>query len=137
MITASYSGDSYFITSTSQAPVAVYSENPNFSTATASYPAGAVYPGGIAAFSFNVVQNVYTGTLTFAVTGLPPNSSYSISPVSLSSTGCTPVSTVALSIITQQGSAVLPASFGMPGRSLWSILTMLSGFGLALLIGLR
>jgi hypothetical protein len=136
-ITASYSGDSYFTASSSQASVAVYSENPNFSTATASYPAGAVYPGGIAAFSFNVVQNVYTGTITLAVSGLPPNSTYSISPTSISSTGCTAGSTVALSINTQQGSAVLPASFGSSGRGWWSILTMFPGVGLALLIGLR
>jgi hypothetical protein len=136
-ITASYSGDSYFTASSGKAPLPVYSENPNFSLATASYPAGAVYPGGIAAFSFNLVQNVYSGTLTFAVTGLPPNSTYSISPVSISSTACTAGSTVALSINTQQGSAVLPASFGMFGRGWWSVLTTLSSFGLALLIGLR
>ena len=32
---------------------------------------------------------------------------------------------------------MLPASFGTPGNGWWSILTMFSGFGLALLIGLR
>ena len=136
-ISASYSGDSYFTASSGQAGVPVYSENPNFSLATASYPTGAVYPGGIAAFSFSLAQNVYAGTLTFAVTGLPPNSTYSISPSSITSTACTAGSTVALSINTQQGSAVLPASFGSSGRGWWSILTMLSGVGLALLIGLR
>ena len=136
-ITASYSGDSYFTTSSGQAPLPVYSESPNFSMATASYPAGAVYPGGIATYSFSLAQNVYAGTITFSVSGLPPNSTYSMSPTSIASTACTAGSTVALSINTQQGSAVLPASFGSGGRGWWSILTMFSGFGLALLIGLR
>jgi large repetitive protein len=136
-ITASYSGDSYFTASSGQAGVPVYSQNPNFSMAMASYPAGAVYPGGIAAFSFNLTQNVYAGTIAFAIAGLPPNSSYSISPTGISSTACTAGSTVALSINTQQGSAVLPASFVTPGHGLWSILSMFSGVGLALLLGLR
>jgi hypothetical protein len=60
-----------------------------------------------------------------------------MSPTTISSTACTAASTVALSINTQQGSAVLPASFGPVGRGWWSILTMFAGVGMALLIGLR
>ncbi len=136
-ITASYSGDSYFAASNGQAGVPVYSENPNFSLATVSSPLASVFPGGTALFSFNLAQNVYAGSISFAVSGVPPNSSYSLSPASISSTACNVGSTVTLSINTQQGSAVLPASLIATGTGWWSVLTMLSGFGMALLLGLR
>jgi large repetitive protein len=135
-ISANYSGDSYFTASTGQSSTPVYSENPNLSMTTASYPAGQVYPGGTAAYSFNLAQNVYTGTITFALSGMPPNSTYSISPTSIASTGCTPGSTVALSILTQQGSAVLPASFGMFGRGKGSAFSLLASLVLAFAVGM-
>jgi len=136
-VTATYSGDSYFITSTGGSPTPVYAENPNIAMTTASYPSGMVFPGGTALYSFNLAQNVYTGTVTFSLSGLPPNSAYSISPSTIASTGCTAGSTIALSILTQQGTAVLPASLGGQGRGWWSMLSTFAGIGLALLIGLR
>ena len=136
-ITATYSGDSYFVGSSGTSSTPVNSENPNFSLATLSYPSTSIYAGGTAVFSFNLAQFVYAGTISFAVSGLPANTTYSISPTSISSTVCSAASTVALSILTQQGSAVLPASLGGGGHGIWPALSALAGLGLALLIGLR
>jgi len=138
-ITASYSGDSYFTASSGQSPTPVYSENPNFGMTTVSFPGGQIFPGGTAVYSFNLAQNVYTGTITFSLSGLPPNSSLSISPSSVASTACTAGTTVAFSVITQQGTAVLPASFGIFGRGKGSAFSLLAVFalGFAILLGRR
>jgi hypothetical protein len=136
-ITASYSGDSYFVGSSGKSVNPVYSENANFGMSTVSSPLGAVFPGGTALYSFLLAQNVYSGAITFSLSGLPPNSTYLMSPPNVTSTACSVGSTVTLSILTQQGSAVLPASLGIDGRGGWSILSLFAGAGLALWIGLR
>jgi hypothetical protein len=143
-LSAVYSGDSYFKTSTGKSTTTVTTSLPGFTITPTAYSGPTingvptVVPGETALFSFTVNQNVYTGTITFAVTGLPPNSSYSISPpAGFTAVGCSVTNTVALSIITQQGTKVTPAGFGAGSRGPWQMLCVLAGLGFALLVGLR
>jgi hypothetical protein len=137
-ISAVYSGDSYFKTSTGVAGSTVSSALPSFTLTPVAYMQASVQPGQTALYSFTVSQSVYTGSISFTVTGLPANSSYSLSPSSgLTGAGCTVTNTVALSILTQQQTTVQPGGFGGTGRGPWQIFGMLSGVLLALLVGLR
>lgn len=135
-ITATYSGDGYFKTSTSSSPVSVTSALPTFTTSAITYQQNSVVPGQTALYSFNVNQTVYNGTITFAASGLPANSSISFSPASITASGCSTTNTVAVSIFTQQGSAAM-SSVGLSGDRPWGVVTALVGLGLALGIGLR
>jgi hypothetical protein len=135
-ITATYSGDSYFKTSTSAAPSSVTTALPAFTTSAISYQQNTVAAGQTALYSFTVAQTVYTGTITFSATGLPANSSVSFSPASIAANGCSTTNTVAVSILTQQGSA-LQSSIGLGGNRSWGIVTTLLGLGMALCVGLR
>jgi streptogramin lyase len=134
-ITATYSGDSYFKTSTSPA-VSLTTALPTFTASPVSFQQATVNAGQTALYSFTLSQTVYSGSISFAVTGLPANSTYSISPSTIAATGCTTNSTVALTIYTQQGPVSL-SSIGMGGRGIWGGVTTLCGLGLALMIGLR
>jgi hypothetical protein len=143
-ITAVYSGDSYFKTSTGFSTNTITSSLPSFTITPVPYSGPmvngvpTVAPGETALYSFYVNQNVYSGTITFTVTGLPANSSYSVSPsVGFTATGCSVTNTVALSILTQQGTTVTPAGFGANGRGVWRMVSVLAGLMLALFIGLR
>jgi sugar lactone lactonase YvrE len=135
-ITASYSGDTYFKASTSTAAAPVTAALPAFATAATSYQSSAVTAGQTALYSFNVVQTVYSGTITFACSGLPANSSCSFTTNSITATGCSTTTTVGLSILTQHKATVVQSAIGSGGRSPWTLLSALSGVGLALLIGL-
>ncbi len=135
-ITATYNGDSYFKTSSGTAPSIITISNPTFTTSTIGYQQSTVVAGQTGLYSFQLVQNVYGGSITMACSGLPAHSSCSFSPNSISANGCSTTNTVTLSILTQQG---LPAtaSLGTGGRGLWATLSVLPGLALALLIGLR
>lgn len=142
-LSAVYSGDSYFKTSTGTSAATVTSAQPSFTIVPTVYSGPTVNgvptvaPGETALYSFTVNQTVYSGTITFAVTGLPPNSSYSMSPpAGFTANGCSVINTVALSILTQAGLKATPAGFGA-GHGPWQMLCILAGLGLALLIGLR
>jgi hypothetical protein len=141
-ITATYSGNSYFKTSTSAATVAV-AALPAFSTSANNYqgtgvPVQTVAPGQTALYSFNIDQTVYAGTIAFSATGLPANSSVVFSPSTITANGCSTNSTVALSILTQQGAAAASvSSLGMGGHGPWAALASLTGLVMALLIGVR
>jgi hypothetical protein len=136
-ITATYSGDSYFQTSTSATSASITTALPAFAASVVSYQQSTVSAGQTALYSFNLAQTVYTGTISFAVTGLPANSSYSLSPSTITATGCTTTSTVAFSILTQQGSSAQQSSIGFGGRGVLGGLATLCGMGLALAVGLR
>ena len=82
-------------------------------------------------------QVVYSGSINFAVTGLPPNSSYTLSQQTIVGTGCTTVNTVALSINTQQQTTGQPGGFDGSGHGPWRAISIVSGIGIAVLIGLR
>jgi len=135
-ITAAYSGDSYFKTSTSAAPASVTTALPAFTTSAITYQQSTVAAGQTGLYSFNVAQTVYTGTISFAISGLPANSSAVFSPATLTATGCSTTNTVALSIVTQSAASQLSA-IGGGGKGIWGSLTGLVGLGMALLVGLR
>jgi hypothetical protein len=136
-LTAVYSGDSYFKTSTGKSAASVTSAAPSYTVTAISSMQSTVAQGQTALYSFNVNQNVYSGTISFAVTGLPANSSYTMSPSSITATGCSSTSTVALSILTTPLPPSNVASIGMAGRGPWALLSLFSGLGLAFFIGLR
>lgn len=136
-ITATYSGNSYFKTSTSGAAVAV-AALPAFSAAATTYQQNTVAPGQTALYSFNISQTVYTGTIAFSAAGLPANSSVVFSPSTITANGCSTTSTIAVSILTQQGAAATAvSSLGLGGHGPWGALASLAGLVMALLIGLR
>jgi hypothetical protein len=135
-ITAVYSGDTYFKTSTGKAASTVTSSAPGFTTQVVSYQQNTVTAGQTALYSFNITQNVYTGNITFACSGLPAYSSCVFSPPTITATGCSTVSTVALSILTQQQTTVQPGSFAA-GSGRWQLLASLAGILLALAVGVR
>ena len=136
-VTAIYSGDTYFKASTSVTPATLSTAAPSFSTAANTGMQSTVAAGQTALYSFNVLQNVYTGTITLACSGLPANASCSFSPSSLTGTGCSVTNTVALSILTQQATVVTPGGFGASGGGWWSVFSIVPGVLLALLVGLR
>lgn len=135
-ITATYSGDSYFKTSTSAAGASLTTALPAFAASAITYQQNTVSAGQIALYSFNLAQTVYTGTITFSASGLPANSSVIFSPTTITASGCSATNTVAVSIVTQQGSSALQSSIG-GGKGLLGSLTTLLGLGLALIVGLR
>jgi hypothetical protein len=137
-LSAVYSGDTYFKTSTGTSATTITTAPPSYSLASTGYQQPPpITAGQTALFSFNVSQVVYSGTITFAVTGLPANSTYSLSPSSLTGTGCTTMNTVALSINTQAQTTVQPGGIDGSGHGTWRGLSILSGLLLALLVGMR
>jgi hypothetical protein len=136
-VTAVFSGDSYFKTSTGKLATTITTSLPGYTITPVSYQQGTVTAGQTALYSFNVAQNVYTGTISFAVSGLPANSSYALNPATITGAGCSSVSTVALSIITQQKKVVTAGGFGVNSHGRWQLFSIAAGLGLALLIGLR
>jgi Bacterial Ig-like domain (group 3) len=136
-VTAVYSGNSYFKTSTTTTPAAVTTALPAFTVAIVPAQQGTVSAGQTALYSFNIAQIVYTGTISFAVSGLPANSSAVFSPSTITATGCSTTNTVALSIVTQQGSTVLQTAASIGGKGICGGLATLIGMVLALAIGLR
>lgn len=137
-ITATYSGDGYFITSTSAATASVTTALPTFTASVVSYQQSAVTAGQTALYSFNINQVVYTGTISLACTsGLPANSSCSFSTTTVAASGCSTTSTVALSITTAKSATILQSSIGRVGRGPWGVLSTVLGLGLALMIGVR
>jgi hypothetical protein len=146
-LSATYSGDTYFKPSTGTDPTTITSSTPSFTVASTGYSGPTlngvptVAPGQTALFSLNIGLNVYSGTISFTVTGLPANSTYALTPNTIPATGCSTSASspdvVALSIITQQGTTVRTAGFDSGGPGRWQVVCVLAGLGLALLIGLR
>ena len=135
-VTAVYSGDSYFTGSTGKLAGPITTSAPGFTAAFTPYSEPTVTAGQTALYSFTLTQNLYSGTITFACSGLPANSSCVFSPSSITATGCSTTNTVALSILTT-APTVTSAGLGLGGRGTWQILAMLTGLGLALALGLR
>ena len=134
-IKATYSGDSYFTTSTSTGTNVVIS-TPTFTAAAVAYQSIApVTAGGTALYSFNIAQSVYAGTISFSCTNLPQGASCVFSPTTVTATGCSTGTTVALSILTTARN-VTASGVGL-GTGRWQLLGTISALGLALLIGLR
>ena len=137
-ITATYTPPtgSYYVGSSSLT-YNITSAVPSLSGSTITYQQSTVSAGQTALYSLNIVQNVYAGTITFACSGLPANSSCVFYPSSFTAVGCQTSNTVAMSILTQQATQTMASSLGGSGRGPWTALSILSGIGLALLIGVR
>lgn len=134
-ITAVFSGDSFYETSTSL-PLNITSAVPSLGATVNTTQLNTVNPGQTALYSFNLAENVYSGNISFACSGgLPANSSCVFNPPSISASGCQTSSNVALSILTQQPPQA--ASLSGAGRGPWRALGIFFSFALALLIGVR
>jgi len=133
-ITATYSGDTYFKTSTTATPATFSTSLPGFSMSAGTNQQATVAAGQTALYSFNLAQNVYTGTITFSCSGLPANASCVFNPSSITASGCSTTSLIALSILTQQGTPVAVTA-GIGGR--WQVFGVFTGLTLALLVGIR
>jgi Bacterial Ig-like domain (group 3) len=136
-ITATYSGDSYYTASTGTAAGTFVTSNPTFTTALLPTMQSTVVAGQTALYSASVTQSVYTGTIAFACTGLPAFSSCAFSPATITATGCSTTSVVALSILTQQATSGNPAGLGVSGNGRWTAFAILPGVLLALFVGIR
>ena len=135
-ITAVYSGDSYYKTSTGTDSITSSTQSLVGSAITNQQ--STVTAGQTAFYSFTLQQNVYAGTISFACSGLPANSVCSFYPSTMTASGCQMANTIAMSILTQNPSnPITTASLGGSGRGWWLMLGILPGLGLALLIGLR
>ncbi|HEY4358479.1 MAG TPA: Ig-like domain repeat protein [Acidobacteriaceae bacterium] len=134
-ITAVYSGDTYFKTSTTVTPGSITTASPTFTAASTGFQEPSVVAGGTALYSFALTQSVYTGTITFACQGLPAYASCVFSPPSITATGCSTSNTVAVSIYTQQATSVNPTS--LAGRGRWMPLSLVFGCGLTMLLAFR
>lgn len=134
-LTAKYSGDANFTTSTSSA-TSLSSSTPTFTVAANSTQQSTVTAGQTALYSFTVTPSVYTGTISFACSGLPAYATCVFSPTTISNNGCSTAQTVALSILTQGINYVNPAGFG-GGPGGWQALGIVPGALLALLVGIR
>jgi hypothetical protein len=137
-VTAVYSGDSFFRTSTS-APATLTVIAPSFSNALNSQQSNTIAAGQTALYSFTVASSVYTGNISFACAGLPAASSCAFSPSVLAETGCSNSQTVTLSIVTTQATPVKQSGFAVSpfGRGPWAAFGILPGLLLAFLITLR
>lgn len=133
-VTAKYSGDGYYVASTGTA-AAFTTANPGFTLATdpaTTGPASTVSQGGTALYGFVLAQSVYSGTISFACSGLPANATCVFSPNTITATGCSTTSTVAVSIYTKQGTPVGQSSFAAVPSGRWPLFFSLMGvLGLA------
>lgn len=135
-LTAKYSGDANFNGSTSTATT-IISSAPSFTVVANSAQQASVTAGQTALYSFTVTPTVYTGTISFACSGLPAYASCVFSPPTISNNGCSTPQTVALSILTQGINYVNPAMIGVNGPAAWQALGLIPGALLALMVGIR
>jgi len=109
---------------------------PNF-TVTPDTPNATVTAGSPATFNLGVSgSSGYSGTITFACSGLPAGAACSFSPASITANGVTPFST-ALTITTAQGRTISSTQPGRPdspagNAPLWAGLSGLGVFGMML-----
>jgi len=87
-ITTVYSGDTNFLTSTSTSGTVVTVAPLDFTFTSAGTTSQTVVPGSAANFGFALapLYNIYPGTVTFSVSGLPPGATYTTSTASIAST---------------------------------------------------
>ena len=88
-ITATYSGDGNFLTSSAATGTAVTVAPLDFSLASGSALSLSVVPGSSATVSFSVtpLYQVYPGPVSFSVSGLPIGATYTITPASIPANG--------------------------------------------------
>ncbi|MEO6922814.1 MAG: hypothetical protein ABI142_03230, partial [Bryocella sp.] len=134
-ITATYTPTtgSYYVGSTGSATT--FATAPAaLSFAQTSAQANSVTAGGTALYNFTLASTLYSGVITFSCTGLPAGASCVFSPSSITATGCTATSTVALSIFTTAPLLSNPAGLG-GSRTPWGLFGMIAGLLLAAFVG--
>jgi hypothetical protein len=105
VISATYSGDANFLTSSATTNATVTVAPLDFSLASTTAVSLSVVPGSPATVSFNVapLYLVYPGPVSFSVSGLPPGATYTITPTSIAANGG--AQTVTLTIQTRAATA--------------------------------
>jgi sugar lactone lactonase YvrE len=112
VVTATYNGDTNFLTSTS-APVTVVSGVPTFALTPPTTTSVSVAPGQSGLMSFTLTPAYgYNGTISFSCTGAPAKVSCAFSPSTISPNGSSTPSLVALTINTT--AAETPISSNKP-----------------------
>ena len=120
VLTASYSGDTNFVaSSTSATGVTVAVGAPQFTFTGTGANALTVAPGGVAAYTFSISPDSvnYAGPVTFSVAGLPPGATASFNPSTIPASGG--VQTVTMTVQTPTATAhnLMPSSpLGGGGR---------------------
>jgi Bacterial Ig-like domain (group 3)/MBG domain (YGX type) len=120
VLTASYSGDTNFVaSSTSATGVTVAVGAPQFTFAGTGANALTVAPGSVAAYTFSISPGSvnYAGPVTFSVGGLPPGATASFNPSTIPASGG--VQTVTMTVQTPTATAhnLMPSSpLGGGGR---------------------
>jgi len=117
-LSATYNGDTTFNSSSSTASVTVVVAPLNF-TMTLSGPSSAtVVPGGSFTYQVTVTPDygVYSGTVNFAVAGLPPGATETFSPTSIAANGGP--QTITITIQTAPVTAMQQSSPPATGRHL-------------------
>ncbi|MDE1154999.1 MAG: Ig-like domain repeat protein [Acidobacteriaceae bacterium] len=135
-LTATYSGDSVFSSSSSSA-VAFSTAQSSLSWSVSTDQQNTVTAGQTALYTLTLANTLYSGTLNFYCSGLPAGASCSFSPASLAVTSCDSTDTVALSIITSANATVLAKTKSLSGFGAGRMWTMFTAALLALLIGSR
>ena len=128
LITASYSGDVDFLTSTAVAGASVTVGSLDFSFSSTGATAYTAAPGTAATYTFALapLYSSYAGTVSFSVTGLPAGATATFTPTSVAPTGS--AQTVTLSVQTPR-----PVAENKGGHPFERTLPMLALLGLPLL----
>jgi hypothetical protein len=126
-ISATYTGSTDFLPSTSASSVNVTVAPLDFTLTIAGPSSQTVVPGSAVSYTLDVKPDygTYAGTVTFAVTGLPPGATITFSPPSIAATGGPQA--VSLSIQTATATATRQSPSPPAGRRI-------EPFALALLV---
>jgi hypothetical protein len=113
LLTASYSGDTNFVASSTFATgVTVAVEALQFTFAGTGANALTVAPGNVAAYTFSISPDSanYAGQVTFSVGGLPPGATASFTPSTISASGGAQTVTMSIQIPTATAHNRTPSS---------------------------
>jgi hypothetical protein len=115
VISATYSGDANFVGSSSTANATVTVAPLDFTMTPLSPVSLNVVPGSSAVVSFNVtpLYLIYPGPVSFSVTGLPSNATYTVTPTSVAANGGPQTVTVTIQTAAATVRNVMP-SHGAP-----------------------
>jgi hypothetical protein len=113
-ITATYSGDTNFTSSSSTSSITVTVAPLDFTMTVVGPASGTVAPGSAISYKLSVTPGFssYAGTVTFAVSGLPPGATASFSPSSIAADGGPQTITVTI-----QTAATTAAQHGTPAQA--------------------
>ena len=113
VLTASYSGDTNFVaSSTSATGVTVAVGAPQFTFTGTGANALTVAPGGVAAYTFSISPGSvnYAGPVTFSVAGLPPGATASFNPSTILASGGVQTVTMTVQTLTTTAHNLTPSS---------------------------